>query len=413
MKSYILPGGIKISDLVEKYTSAEKLYVFQGRRPKLAFAPKDSLSLSHEDINFDKIIDFCQDNRENNNLVIGFLSYELGLYGHQLTLKNKSNFPAVELYSFANWVEEEDGAAVVKYQDENFLNTIKNLAKQPSREIKPIKLDALFQPKWDIKTYKDKFEKTKKYIESGDIYQMNLTYPLSAVCASDAKDIYIKAQKANQATMAGLFQSDDFDLISLSPETFINIEGRQIETFPIKGTRAKNTKISNKQIENELVNDSKEQAELNMISDLMRNDLGIICKPNSVKIKSRQNITRLRRVIHTYSHITGELDTELTPVEAILKILPGGSISGCPKKRALELIDKLEDYPRGPYTGCLFTLDPQDNLEANILIRTLIKQDSSLTLPVGGGIVFDSKYEDEYKETLDKASSIIEAFDSD
>jgi anthranilate/para-aminobenzoate synthase component I len=211
--------------------------------------------------------------------------------------------------------------------------------------------------------------------------------------------------------MAGLFQTDDFDLISLSPETFIRVGNRHIETFPIKGTQAKRKGVSDELVENSLINNSKERAELNMISDLLRNDLSIVCQPDSVKIKSERKTTSLSRVIHTYSHITGELNSGISSVQALLKIFPGGSISGCPKKRALEIIDEIEEYSRGPYTGSLFTLDAEDNLEANILIRTIIKEGDSMSLPVGGGIVFDSEYQSEYQETLDKAASITEVFD--
>ena len=411
MESYILGRGARINDLVEKCEENKKLCLFSGRRPKLGFEPDTSLTMGWNDINIRKIEDFCLESQRKSHLVIGFFSYELGLYTHRLNPKKRSDFPLVQLYSFENWVEEENDKTIVRYKSENFLKNIENLIKKSPRTKKHLKLDGPFRPEWDINTYKAKFETVKKYIKSGDIYQMNLTYPLSAVCESDPKDIFLQAQKINQASMAGLFQANDFELISLSPETFINIENGRIETFPIKGTKARSKDISTEQIENDLMNDKKEQAELNMISDLLRNDLSIICKPRSVKIESRKNTARLRKVIHTYSHITGELDQSVSPIQALISIFPGGSITGCPKKRALEIIDGLEEYPRGPYTGSLFTLDPQDNLEASILIRTLVKKGSSLSLPVGGGIVFDSNYRGEYKETLDKASSVIEVFD--
>jgi para-aminobenzoate synthetase component 1 len=330
---------------------------------------------------------------------------------HGLVPKNKTDFPLVILYSFENWAEEEGGRMVVNYRDEKFLESIKRSVNRPRRRIRQLRTKNGFKPFWDREKYKTAFDKAKRYIKSGDVYQINLSYPLYAISDSAAKDIFVQTQAVNQATMAGVFQSDDFDLISLSPETFINIENRYVETFPIKGTRAKRDNISDDLVESSLVNDKKERAELNMISDLLRNDLGIICKPGSVKIKSTRNTTRLSKVIHTYSHITGELNPDMSPIEALLNISPGGSISGCPKKRALEIIDELEEYPRGPYTGSLFTLDAEDNLEASILIRTVVKKGNNLSLPVGGGVVFDSEYRTEYQETLDKASSITEAFD--
>lgn len=410
MESYILGRSVTIDDLLTKHASEEKVFLFSGRRPKLAFEPKASLTMYWNDIDLKKIKDFCDISQLENNLIIGFFSYDLGLYINKVNPKNKTDLPLVQLHSFESWIEEDNNQAVIKYHDKKFLESINSLATQPKRKINPLKTNDGFKPTWDIHRYQTAFDRTKKYIESGDVYQINLSYPLSAVSESGAKDIFIQTQKSNQAAMTGLFQSAEFDLISLSPETFINIEGRHIETFPIKGTRAKKKNVSDEQLESSLINDKKERAELNMISDLLRNDLSIVCKPSSVKIRSRRNTTRLSQVIHTYSHITGELNPDISSVEALLKIFPGGSISGCPKKRALEVIDELEEYSRGPYTGSLFTLEANDNLEANILIRTLVKQGRNLSLPVGGGIVFDSKCQDEYQETLDKALSITQVF---
>ncbi len=410
MKSYVLDGGVTINELVERYQGSEKLRMLYGKRPKLALRPfKELIVYGEHDLS--KIIDFCRDSQVNNRLVIGFFSYDLGLYLHRLRPKNKTVLPLAELYSFENWVEESSGETTIKYRDKGFLEEVESWALQSGQQgdLPP----ADFTPSWSLGYYKEVFDKAKEYIKSGDVYQINLSYPLNGVCTAEAKDIFIQTNKANRASMAGLFQAKDFDLISLSPETFINIEGRNIETFPIKGTRARSKDIRDEQIESSLINDSKEQAELNMISDLLRNDLSIVCKPSSVKIKSHRNTAKLSRVIHTYSHITGELNSGVSSIDAVFKLLPGGSISGCPKKRALEIIDDLEEYARGPYTGTLFTLDPADNLEASILIRTLIKRGDSLSLPVGGGIVFDSEYRAEYQETLDKAVSITKVFDSD
>lgn len=411
MKSYIFESSTIINDLVERYSARGKLFLLLGKRPKLAFNPSASLILNWNDMDIEKIKKFCGSEQSKNNLIIGFFSYDLGLYANRISSKNKTDLPMAILYSFENWLEEDNSHAVVKYRDEMFLKSIKQLVNGSKRHAQRLRTKGGFKPAWSPEKYKTAFDKAKKYIKSGDVYQINLSYPLLADSDSEAKDIFVQAQQINQAAMGGIFQADNFDLISLSPETFINIKDRCIETFPIKGTRGKKKNISDDLIENKLVNDKKERAELNMISDLLRNDLSIVCKPNSVKIKSSRNTTRLSKVIHTYSHITGELTPDTSSIEALLKVFPGGSISGCPKKRALEIIDGLEEYPRGPYTGSLFTLDSEDNLEANILIRTLVKKDKSISLPVGGGIVFDSKCQTEYQETLDKASSIIEAFD--
>lgn len=410
MQSYVLNQSVNLVDLVKRSRNDEDLYLLTGKRPKLAFNPVSSLTLYWHDIDINKIKDFCDRSQSNNQLVVGFFSYELGLHTHNLTSKNKPQLPIVQLYSFEDWLEENDGKVEVKYQNSEFLETVKKWAEKPEVTPSSLATDTAFEPAWNIARYKTAFDKVKNYIKSGDIYQINLTYPLVATTASNTKNIFTQLQESNQANMAGLFQAPDFDLISLSPETFINITGGHIETFPIKGTRAKKEGVEDDLIIKDLLNDKKERAELNMISDLLRNDLSIVCKPDSVKIRSNQKTTKLDRVIHTYSHITGEVNAGVSSIEALIKVFPGGSISGCPKKRALEIIDEVEEYSRGAYTGSLFTLDPEDNLDANILIRTLIKKDQTISLPIGGGVVFDSTCQNEYQETLDKSLSITSAF---
>lgn len=412
MESYVLKTSDTLYDLLGKNNNQEKLFMLAGKKPKLAFRPISFLSMSWEDIDIEKIQDFCDKNQALNNLVFGFLSYNLGLCIHKINTKNKTRLPVVVLYSFENWIEENEGKITVKYRDKKFLTQVKEIAGRPKRNVPPPQLDGPFEPGWDIQQYTAAFDKVIKYIKAGDVYQINLSYPLTAMTKAPAQDIFTAAQKTNQVDMAGLFQASSFDLISFSPETFISIKDRYIETFPIKGTRSRTEGLSDANVTFDLINNQKENAELNMISDLLRNDLGIVCMPGSVKIKSRKKTTTLEKVIHTYSHIAGELDSDISSVEALLKIFPGGSISGCPKRRALEIIDELEEYSRGPYAGSLFTLDPHGSLESNILIRTLIKQNEKICLPVGGGIVFDSKSHSEYQETLDKSHSITNAFKS-
>lgn len=410
MKSSTLKYPYLLSDLAGVFSDETNLCYLSGKRPKMAFKPVSSLTLNWENVDLDKIKSFCRNEQSKNNLLIGFLSYDLGFYIHKIKPKNKTVFPLVKIYSFDNWIEKKEDKLVINWHDKNFFELIKKTANKSRIVPKALKLRSPFEPSWDIERYKIAFDKTKDYIRTGDIYQLNLAYPLTAVCDSSAEDIFGHIIRTNNVPMSGLFQASDFDIISFSPETFISIEKKYIETFPIKGTRAKVEGLSETTTINRLLSDRKEQAELNMISDLLRNDLGIVCKPGSVRIKSKKNTTSLNRIIHTYSHIIGELKPEISSIDALLGVFPGGSISGCPKKRAIEIIDELEEYSREAYTGSLFSLDPQDRLEASILIRTLIKKGRKISLPVGGGIVFDSKYKSEYQETIDKSLPIINSF---
>ena len=154
-----------------------------------------------------------------------------------------------------------------------------------------------------------------------------------------------------------------------------------------------------------LLSSEKEQAELYMIIDLLRNDLGKVCETGSVQVVESKSVQKLEKVFHTYGVVKGKLKKEIHPIEALLSMSPGGSVTGCPKKRACEAIYELEDFPRGVYTGTIGYILPDGTLNFNIAIRTVVQEGNNLTLGVGGGITIGSNNEDEYNETLAKAAS--------
>lgn len=250
--------------------------------------------------------------------------------------------------------------------------------------------------------YDEAFAKIKQYIYDGDIYQVNLTHRLEASSQNNAWDIFSSVSHRNLGAMAAFLEGSDFEILSFSPEKFITTTGRHIETLPIKGTCLSGEEAA-------LLASGKETAELNMITDLLRNDLGKICEAGTVNVAAHREIMKLQNISHTFSRITGELKPDISPIGALLSMFPGGSITGCPKKRAMEIIDELEQTTRSAYCGCMVTIDPDGNLDSSILIRTIIKKGSRLVLPVGGGIVHDSRQNDEYQETLAKAQPIIAA----
>ncbi|MEK7085610.1 MAG: anthranilate synthase component I family protein [Patescibacteria group bacterium] len=218
--------------------------------------------------------------------------------------------------------------------------------------------------------------------------------------------MFLKVINANPVDYLAYMEGDGFEILSASPERFIKIENGNIETCPIKGTRPRgNNPKADQKLKQELLKNEKEAAELNMITDLLRNDMGKICKINTVKVAGHRLIQKCPTVWHTFSRITGKIAVE--PIEALLSMLPGGSITGCPKKRAMEIIDELEPTTRSVYTGVIGYIHPNKNLDFNIAIRTIIKKGKKLYLQVGGGIVLDSKEKAEFKETLDKAKSFM------
>ncbi|MCM8763014.1 MAG: anthranilate synthase component I family protein, partial [Candidatus Omnitrophica bacterium] len=202
-------------------------------------------------------------------------------------------------------------------------------------------------------------------------------------------------------------------IISSSPERFLSLDGRRVQSRPMKGTRPRSQlKQKDKFLRRELLNSVKDKAELVMIVDLMRNDLGRVCEYRSIRAKSLRNLEEYSTVFQTTATIEGILHEEMDRIDLIKACFPGGSITGCPKIRAMEIIHELEPDSRAIYTGSLGYLSFCGNLDLNILIRTVLKQNDKLSFSVGGGIVADSDPESEYEETLVKASGILKAINT-
>ncbi len=242
-------------------------------------------------------------------------------------------------------------------------------------------------------------------IWEGEFYQANYTHFLKACWEGDGQALYEYLLQQNTVGYAVRLRTDDFTVMSFSPECFLRFRGRQVITEPIKGTVARLDDSRNE--ETELLKSAKEAAELDMITDLLRNDLGKVCVPGSVKVVRHRALLKLEKLWHTVTAIEGIL-TEESPVAAVISCLPGGSISGCPKKRAVEEIQQLEKYARGLYTGTIGLQYPNGDSDWSIAIRTIYQKEQSLILGVGGGITIDSNPEAEYDESLAKARSLGE-----
>jgi len=264
----------------------------------------------------------------------------------------------------------------------------------------------LFLPHIKRSEYKNNFKRVKNHIRQGDIYQVNYTHTLKAECGLGARAIFNGFSRNNQVAYSAYFEDSDWAIHSFSPERFIQIKDNLIRTEPIKGTqpRGENETMDKNNLK-KLLESEKEQAELYMIIDLMRNDLGKISQAGSVHVLESRSIRKLARVMHTYGVVQSRLKPEIQPIEALLALCPGGSISGCPKKRALEIINDLESFKRGIYTGTLGYILPDGTLDFNIAIRTIVQRGEKLSLGVGGGLTVDSIEQDEYNETMAKASS--------
>lgn len=254
----------------------------------------------------------------------------------------------------------------------------------------------------------DRVERIKEWIAAGDIYQVNLSQTFEAVVRGGSLfNLYQKLREASPAPMAAWLSLGGKEVLSSSPESFLNIRGRQIETRPIKGTRPRFLDPSeDRRSAYELQTSSKEIAELVMITDLLRNDLGQVCEFGSVEVSEMLRLESLAQVHHLVSTITGTLRTGTDAINALAACFPGGSITGAPKLRAMEIIHELEKQARGIYCGAIGWLGFDGSCSFNIAIRTMVRHNEQLTYQVGAGIVADSDPQKEYEETLHKAAGI-------
>lgn len=252
--------------------------------------------------------------------------------------------------------------------------------------------------------------KAKEYIAAGEIYQVNLSQRFSAAVHTDYFDLYRTVRCLNPAPFAAFFDAGDAVILSSSPERFLRISDRQVETRPIKGTRPRGQNpAADEKLKAELLESAKDRAELVMIVDLERNDLGRVCEYGSIGVPELTRLESYATVFHLVSTITGRLKEDKDHIDCIRATFPGGSITGAPKIRAMEIIDELEPDRRGLYTGSLGYLGFNRQTDLNILIRTMLYRKGMVHFNVGGGIVADSDAEMEYEETLHKGKALFAA----
>ena len=258
----------------------------------------------------------------------------------------------------------------------------------------------------------DAVAKAKRYIARGDIYQANLSRGWSATVDQDidANRIYKALCTANPGPFAGLVNWRGVSVVSSSPERLLQVKNGIASTRPIAGTRPRSDdKLKDRQLLEELLAHPKERAEHVMLIDLERNDLGRVCDPGTVEVNEMMVVESYAHVHHIVSNVQGHLRTDVTPGQAIRAVFPGGTITGCPKVRCMEIISELETGPRGAYTGSIGYLNRDGSLDLNILIRTLVIRGNQVTLRAGSGIVADSEPEAELSETRAKAKGLIRA----
>jgi anthranilate synthase component 1 len=271
---------------------------------------------------------------------------------------------------------------------------------------------ATFESDCGRETFTERVRSIKQYVEDGDTFQANVSQRLSAPAAVHPVAVYDALRAVNPAPYSALLEFPGIDLVSASPELLLDRAGRHVITEPIAGTRPRGaTPQVDDRLEADLLDDEKERAEHAMLVDLERNDLGEVCTYGSVEVTDYRRVDRYSEVMHLVSLVQGQLRSEADLADVIAAVFPGGTITGAPKPRTMELIDEVEDTRRGPYTGSIGIFGFDERATLNMTIRTLVRHDDEYHLRVGAGIVHDSDPEREYAETLDKARALVTAVD--
>ena len=361
--------------------------------------------------------------KSNNKLpfiggALGFFSYDLGRYIEKIPSISMDDLGlpdmAIGIYPWAIIVNHREKQSTL-VGDKSDIKTRRNWddLKKLFTEKSSLKKQFDFNVKSQInsnmteESYSDAFKKIKKYIREGDCYQVNLAQRFSAMVDGNPWLAYQALRKINPSPFSAYMNYPDFQILSNSPERFLSVTERIVQTKPIKGTRPR-AKDKNKDASllQELINSKKDQAENVMIVDLLRNDISKNCELGSVQVPKLFDIESFPNVHHMVSTITGKLRDQRSAIDLLRGCFPGGSITGAPKLRSMEIIEELEPHRRGIYCGSIGYIGFDGNMDTNIAIRTIVHKDQHMYFYAGGGIVYDSEVSAEYQETFDKAAAI-------
>ena len=266
------------------------------------------------------------------------------------------------------------------------------------------------RPNFAKDEYKQAVDRMIRYIIEGDIYIANMTQQLTVKSDKVPLDVFYDLRENNPSPFGGYFDYGDFQIVCASPERFLKMQKGHVNTRPIKGTRKRGeTPQEDMLMRTELENSEKDKSELLMIVDLERNDLNRVCNPGSVKVTELFTVEEYATVFHLVSDIEGNLEESKNVMDLLEAAFPGGSITGAPKYRAMEIIDEMENNKRNLYTGSIGYLTLDGDCDFNIVIRTALHKDGKYYLGVGGGITAESDLEFEYEETLQKAKAVLQA----
>lgn len=354
--------------------------------------------------------------------LLGYLSYDLKDHLENLPNTSIDNLCLPHICFFApsilvvhDKVENTAQLCILKRTKSNFENDLKTF--ETIFQSKPLPNGDFscgqkgFSSNFTKSDYINAIEQIKQYIALGDVYQVNLSQRFEADFKGDSFALFKALYNVNPAPFFAYINTGDFQIVSTSPERFIMQTGNKVETRPIKGTRPRGkTSDEDKKFAIELQQSKKDDAELSMIVDLMRNDFGKVCKAGSIRVAKHKMLESYQNVYHLVSIIEGILSNGRNSVDVIKATFPGGSITGCPKISAMKIIDKLESHNRHIYTGSIGYVSFHNSMDLSIAIRTATILNGKIIFSAGGGIVSDSKPDDEYDETLHKSRTLMEVF---
>ncbi|MCX4189927.1 aminodeoxychorismate synthase component I [Methylophaga sp. OBS3] len=349
---------------------------------------------------------------------IGYFAYDLGRVIESLPIKAEDveHLPemAVGIYDWALLIDHQTKSCIlVCHNFDPYSETLLSLLVKRFENLTPLnsqfKVSGQLNTNMDESTYAKAFQRIQDYILEGDCYQVNLAKRFEIAADGDPWAAYKLLRKHNAAPFSAFLDTPKACVLSSSPERLLSVRNGKIETKPIKGTRprALNNPAKDKQNADELLTSLKDRAENLMIVDLLRNDLGKVCVPGSIKVPKAFALESFATVHHLVSTITGTLAADQSPVSLLRACFPGGSITGAPKLRAMEIIEELEPHRRGVYCGSIAYIGFDGNMDSNITIRTLVYNHNRLRFWAGGGIVADSDCADEHQEVLDKAAAML------
>jgi len=350
--------------------------------------------------------------------LIGYLSYDFGRHLEQMPSQalDDLNLPDARLglYDWALISDHQRMTSQLVFHpsiSDSGRQRLIDVFSQPMTEpVEPFQVQAPMRPDLSADDYRQAFERIQQYIQAGDCYQVNFAQRFRAQCQGDPWVAYCALRAACPTPFSG-FQSlpDGGAVLSLSPERFVKVSERQVETRPIKGTRPRGlTPAEDAANAAELLASPKDRAENLMIVDLLRNDLGRTCRIGSVRVPELFRLESYPNVHHLVSSVTGELAADRDALDLIGGSFPGGSITGAPKIRAMQIIDELEPTRRGLYCGSLMYLDVRGEMDSSIAIRSLLVKGGQVCCWGGGGIVADSDWEAEYQESITKVKVLLE-----